>query len=41
MNGNKKSKMVIILLGLLGLFIILGTSYALWQITLKQQTTTL
>ena len=35
----KKRKVTIASIVLLGLFILLGTSYALWQITLKQETT--
>ena len=34
-----KKKIVIILLVFLAVFILLGTSFALWQVTLKQQTT--
>ncbi|MCI8567999.1 MAG: hypothetical protein HFG48_01615, partial [Bacilli bacterium] len=36
MTNDKKEKKVIVVLVLIGLFMFIGTSFALWQITLKQ-----
>ena len=36
MTNDKRKKKVLVVLGLIGLFMLIGTSFALWQITLRQ-----